>query len=354
MRSKLCGAGLVLLLSSSTDARGDGWVVAEAPAAIAVSDAQQGVFRPGVMPAFGAYASGARVALGLRMRAGILRDGPAPVESNLRDPGVGGLATFGLAVRLPLRAFWIEGVAGGGVTGSDFVPSVEAGAGWTFDAKHFDVGPSIRYVRVISRDEMAAFGTAELVLVGVDVRFGKHRPAAFVAAAPPPPPPAPPVVEVATADHDEAVDADTSCAQVLDGCPVAEAIHIVDDRIVLDERVLFDFNRARVRSSGRVLVAVIAKLWREHPDWKRLTIEGHADVRGSDEYNQSLSELRAQRVREVLVESGAAPDLIGAVGYGRTRPRDSGTSEEAHQHNRRVEFVIDRSGVATADGAQQP
>jgi len=348
MQLKLCGAGLALLLFPSAPAHGDGWLVAEAPAALAVSDAQQGVFRPGVMPAVGAYASADHVALGLRMRAGILRDGPAPNEPNLRDPSTGGLATVGVAVRFPVRAAWLEGVLGGGMTGSDVVPSVEAGAGWTFEAKHFDIGPSVRYVRVISRDTMAAFGTAELVLVGVDVRFGKHRPGAVVAALPPPPPPASPPAP-AVADHDEAVDADTSCAQVLDGCPVSDAITIVDDRIVLDERVLFDFNRARVRSGGRALIEQILILWHEHPDWQRLTIEGHADVRGGDDYNQQLSEERAKRVREALVEAGASPELVDSVGYGRSRPRDPGTTEAAHQRNRRVEFVIDRHHVAVGD-----
>jgi outer membrane protein OmpA-like peptidoglycan-associated protein len=352
MQRNLCSATLALLLTaSSAPAGADGWLVAEAPAAVAVSDVQQGVFRAGAMPAFGAYAASSRVALGLRMRAGVLRNGPAPNDQTLRDPGTGGLATLGVAVRFPVRAAWLEAVAGGGITGRDIVPTVEAGAGWTFQTKRFDIGPSVRYVRVISRDEMAAFGTAELVLVGVDVLFGKDRPARVM--PPPPVSPGPVVVEVA-ADHDDVIDRESSCAQLLDaGCPIAEAIQIIDDRIVLDERVLFDFDRARVRSSGKRVIAAIAKLWQEHPEWQRLTIEGHADVRGTDEYNQSLSESRAQHVRQALVEAGATPDLVGAIGYGRSKPRDPGTTETAHQRNRRVEFVIDRH-VPAGDGEQQP
>ena len=69
-------------------------------------------------------------------------------------------------------------------------------------------------------------------------------------------------------------------------------------------------------------------------------IQGHADTRGTDQYNQWLSELRASRVRDVLVRQGFAPDRVETAGFGCTHPRDPGNDEEAHQRNRRVEFVI--------------
>src|SRR5688500_14842905 len=75
-----------LLMSSSAYA--DSWIVAETPAAVAVSDAQAGVFRPGVMPAVGAYADNGWFALGLRLRTGVLRDGAAP-GNHFRDPRLG-------------------------------------------------------------------------------------------------------------------------------------------------------------------------------------------------------------------------------------------------------------------------
>jgi peptidoglycan-associated lipoprotein len=55
-------------------------------------------------------------------------------------------------------------------------------------------------------------------------------------------------------------------------------------------------------------------------------------------------------VRDELVHQGADPARIGTVGYGRSRPVDPGTSEESHQHNRRVEFVIDREVPIVAGG----
>ena len=333
----------VTTLAAASVAHADSWLVVEAPLAIATSEAQSGAFRTGVMPAVGAYIEG-HFALGVRLRGGVLRNGPTPGD-NLADPGVGGLTTASVAIRFGGRA-WLELAAGGGVTGRDVVPVVEAGVGWAMSVGKLEIGPSARYVRVVSNDPMHAFGTAELALVGVDVRFGRQRaprvlaPVKFERVEPVA------VVEVAR-DHDRVVDREVGCVIDAEGCPatpveLAEDIVIQNDRIVLDERVLFAFDRARVRSRGREALARLVQVWRDHPDWTRMTIEGHADVRGTDGYNQWLSEERATRVRAVMVKLGASVDMITVVGHGRSSPRDAGASESAHERNRRVEFVIDR------------
>lgn len=355
MRKHPAAAAVLVTLATTKVAYADSWFVAEAPAAIAVSDAQEGAFRPGLMPAVGVYASNERVALGLRMRAGILRNGPAPAD-NLADPGTGGLGTFGAAIRFGLGGGWVEGVGGGGITGRDVVPAVELGAGWTFDVGPVALGPSVRYARVLSRDPMSAFGTAELVLVGLDVKLGMDRASmrahirpesnSAIARAQMPPPRPEPIVE---RDKDFIVEHEASCAKVLDGCPVAPDIVVRDSRIVLSERVLFDLDRVRVRSSGRAIVAQIAQLWKTHPEWVHVTIEGHADVRGGDDYNQQLSERRARRVRDVLVANGCDPEVIDTIGFGRSRPRTPGNDEAVHRTNRRVEFVIDQRVISGDD-----
>jgi outer membrane protein OmpA-like peptidoglycan-associated protein len=327
--------------------------VAEAPASLAVSDAQEGLFRPGMMPAIGAYASkavhGFDFGFGVRLRLGVMRNGPAPdPEMHLNDPGVGGMGTLGLAFRVARRGLWLEAVAGGGMTGKDRVPALEAGVGWMLDVGDISVGPSARVLRLIGGDSPGQLGSADLALVGIDVRFGARAhgihnveavPAAVEVVVADP---APMVVGTGDADGDDASDDadEPSCAEDLEGCPVADDVFVRDGRIVLDERVLFDFNKAHVHARGREAIAQIAKTWRAHPEWASVVIEGHCDARGSDEYNQWLSELRAQRARAVLLRAGIAPDRVEAVGYGRSRPRDAGSSEAAHQRNRRVEFVI--------------
>jgi outer membrane protein OmpA-like peptidoglycan-associated protein len=150
-------------------------------------------------------------------------------------------------------------------------------------------------------------------------------------------------------DQDGFPDADDQCpneAEVVngnkdyDGCPDEGLIQMRDDRIVLEERVLFDFERARVKQAARPILHAIVTLFEQHPEWTRIRIEGHADTRGSEEYNQSLSQRRADNVRELLVRYGIPAGIIEAVGFGSTRPRDLRDEIEAHDRNRRVEFVV--------------
>jgi outer membrane protein OmpA-like peptidoglycan-associated protein len=341
----------------SAAAHADGWLSAELPAAAAVSGLQEQTFRAGTMPAVGAYLGSERISFGMRVRAGILRDGSAPPD-HLADPGTGGLVTCGAAARFGAAGGWAEVVGGAGVTGHDVVPAFEAGLGWSFRAGSLGLGPSLRYVRVVASGT-AMLGSADLVLVGIDVELGRHRSGPVAdplemsppAAAPPPPPPDPPGAEP---DGDEVIDGDGSCRDLMiagepgSGCPVPAAITVIDDRIILDERVLFDTDRAHVKAAGRGLIAQIADAWRMHPEWKALTIEGHADIRGADDYNLKLSQLRAERVRDVLLRDGFEPDRVRAIGYGRSRPRDPGSDARAHERNRRVEFLIDRSAGGAA------
>jgi OmpA-OmpF porin, OOP family len=349
LRRHIAATALLAMTLAPRTGHADGWLTVEAPAAAAVSDVQSHVFRAGAMPALGVYHGTDVWALGLRGRLGVLRDGPALDEPGVMEPGTGGLASVTGAVRLGVNGGWAELAIGAGVTGDDVAPVVEGGVGYWFATKRFDLGPSLRYMRLVSLDGEAKLGTADVVLLGVDFRFGKDRKRPvtrelpFVAAAPEPAP-REPVVE---RDPEVAiVDTDAPCTNDTDGCAVVVSPDLplmIDDRITLTDDVLFDFNRARVKRSGRRIVHALATAWEEHPEWQRVTIEGHADVRGSDAWNLTLSQMRAERVREVLVrEHGVDPTRITAVGYGRTRPRDGGRSEAAHQRNRRVEFVVDR------------
>lgn len=342
---------LVLVLSAPAVARADAWVTAEAPASFAASAVQQGVFRPGLMPAVGVYASSERAAIGVRLRAGVLRDGPAP-DDPFRDPGTGGLLSGGLALRFPLPAgAWVEGVGGAGITGSDTAPVVELGVGWLTTVGAFDVGPSARVIHVMSTQDMDTLGSATLATVGVDIRFGhartsRRRPVVErIEVAPVRVETMAPeeiMVVVSERDHDRVVDQDDSCRISLVGCFTHEGMTIEDDRIILEEYVLFDTSRARVRHAGKTAILRIVQEWERHPEWQSVRIEGHADVRGPDTFNQWLSEQRASRVKAVLEHAGVVDERIDAVGFGRTRPRVTGTTEADHQSNRRVEFVIER------------
>jgi outer membrane protein OmpA-like peptidoglycan-associated protein len=342
-----CLTFALALVAAAQSARAERWYVIEAPAAIAVSEPQSGTFQPGVLPALGAYDQRGPLALGARLRLGVLRDGHAP-GAGLADPGMGGVATASVALRIALGPRgWLEGAVGEGLTGGDRVQAFEVGVGWDVQLGWVDLGPSLRYLALVNRAEMAAVGGASLVLLGLDVRLGKARPARTAlapavvpVAAPPPPPVAPP--PPVDRDPDVIVDREVGCAADAQGCEVAAHVLVTNDRIILEERVLFETDRAVLRPEAREAIAQILAAWRQHPAWRRLTIEGHADMRGTDLYNLELSRQRADAVRVMLIQLGADAMKVDALGYGRARPRDLDTTEAAHQHNRRVEFVIER------------
>ena len=84
-------------------------------------------------------------------------------------------------------------------------------------------------------------------------------------------------------------------------------------------------------------------------------VYGHTDDVGSEAYNQTLSEQRANSVRDYLAEAGIDPAIISTEGYGKSSPRVAGTSAEARAKNRRVEIgivdvTIDYNGEAPPPG----
>lgn len=103
--------------------------------------------------------------------------------------------------------------------------------------------------------------------------------------------------------------------------------------------VLFDFGKYTLRPPTREKLAKISGIVLAHPGLK-LEVEGHTDDIGSEEFNQKLSEQRADTVRSYLTEQGLNGDMITAVGLGKTMPAVPNTSAANRQKNRRVEMVV--------------
>jgi outer membrane protein OmpA-like peptidoglycan-associated protein len=80
-----------------------------------------------------------------------------------------------------------------------------------------------------------------------------------------------------------------------------------------------------------------------------VSVEGHTDSVGGDEYNQSLSELRAQAVRDYFVQQGIASSSVESHGYGKTAPIASNDTAEGRQQNRRVELVLSGDAIGQFD-----
>jgi outer membrane protein OmpA-like peptidoglycan-associated protein len=101
----------------------------------------------------------------------------------------------------------------------------------------------------------------------------------------------------------------------------------------------FEFDKAELRPSDRELLSRIAGILLTSTDYT-VSVNGHTDDVGTDEYNQKLSARRAEAVRAYLVEAGVSKEILGVNGHGKTRPLVPGASEGARAKNRRVELGI--------------
>lgn len=105
------------------------------------------------------------------------------------------------------------------------------------------------------------------------------------------------------------------------------------------DRVYFDFDRYDVRADAQPLLASQAAWLKKYPA-VMVRIEGNCDERGTREYNLALGARRANAVRDFLVAQGIAPSRITTISYGKEKPIDPGSGEEADQHNRNAHTAI--------------
>lgn len=104
------------------------------------------------------------------------------------------------------------------------------------------------------------------------------------------------------------------------------------------EKVFFDFDRSEIRPVGRETLRRKAEALRALPD-ARIVIEGHADERGTVEYNLALGERRARAAFDYLADLGIDRDRMTTISYGEERPALDGSGEAVWSQNRRDEFV---------------
>jgi len=105
------------------------------------------------------------------------------------------------------------------------------------------------------------------------------------------------------------------------------------------QTVYFDFDQANLRSDARERLASNARFLQEHPDLE-VMIEGHADERGTNEYNLALGDRRASTTRSYLGSLGVTGDRARTVSYGEERPECADSQEGCWWKNRRAQFVI--------------
>jgi OOP family OmpA-OmpF porin len=124
-------------------------------------------------------------------------------------------------------------------------------------------------------------------------------------------------------------------------------VQLKKDRIVINEKIQFAYNSARILEASHSLLDEIAGVLKQNPQVKKLEIGGHASSEGSDAYNLSLSDQRAKAVMDYLTSRASIePNRLSAKGFGETQPLVSpDDSEDKRETNRRVEFLIKEQEV---------
>ncbi len=129
--------------------------------------------------------------------------------------------------------------------------------------------------------------------------------------------------------------------------PPPERVVVKEEKIEINEKVQFETGSAVLKKESESLLDEVAKALSDHPEIKKVRVEGHTDSRAGDKYNKRLSKRRADSVKAYLVSKGIAGRRLNARGYGEEKPIADNGTEEGRFQNRRVEFtILEREGGA--------
>jgi OOP family OmpA-OmpF porin len=179
-----------------------------------------------------------------------------------------------------------------------------------------------------------------LAQVGIAFGWGPPRPEPVVEEPAPPPPPPPPPAKCADTDNDGVCDEADKCPGTAAGvkvdsvgCPMEQTL-----------KLLFDFDSAELRPESITELERVVKFMGDVPFAKAM-VEGHTDSKGSDAYNQGLSDRRAKAVFDYLSSRGVDPARLSSVGKGESAPIADNATDEGRQENRRVMLIRTDSGM---------
>jgi OOP family OmpA-OmpF porin len=222
-------------------------------------------------------------------------------------------------------------------------PIVEVGLGLMIDAferadgaRKLQIRPEIRSRWDVAESRPGDSTFSDFIAgVSVQYAFGPPRvePAPMAAPEPPPPPPPPPRVD---SDGDGVYDDEDRCPDTPAGTKVDE----IGCFLELSLKINFAFDSAEIPAEAKDQLDQGARFIKSRPAdvqaQVRYEVGGHTDSRGTDAYNQRLSERRANAVRDRMIADGIPADQITAVGYGESQPVASNDTEEGRAENRRV------------------
>jgi outer membrane protein OmpA-like peptidoglycan-associated protein len=160
-------------------------------------------------------------------------------------------------------------------------------------------------------------------------------------------------------DQDKIADKEDLCATEKedgkgkapkDGCPDTTKAVLVDGNIYILDKIFFDVNKDTLKKPSYPTLDAVITVLKEHPEVKKIRIEGHTDDQGSDEANLDLSKRRAKRVLDYFVSKGVEAERLESEGYGEGAPlvaiqdldpkKNKKELSAARDKNRRVQFTI--------------
>ena len=129
-----------------------------------------------------------------------------------------------------------------------------------------------------------------------------------------------------------------------DGCP-DQAVKVEAKEVIILQQVHFYYDKTKIKEESFPLLDEVVSVLKAHPELQKLRVEGHTDERGNPKYNLKLSGGRAKAVVDYLIDHGIEKKRLKSKGYGKRKPVvKNAQTEEDHQRNRRVMFVILKKG----------
>lgn len=147
---------------------------------------------------------------------------------------------------------------------------------------------------------------------------------------------------------------DNQAKEIKETLPGAEVERVGEGiKVTLPESIInFGFDSSELTATGKENLDKLAQVLANNPD-TNINIYGHTDSKGTDEYNQSLSERRAASVKNYLASKGVSASRLFPMGVGEKEPKASNDTEAGRAQNRRVEFAITANQEMIQDAKQE-
>jgi outer membrane protein OmpA-like peptidoglycan-associated protein len=222
---------------------------------------------------------------------------------------------------------------GAGATGQLVRPTLRIAFGADMRiTPEWTLGPVLAYGHDFEEDSPARTDDAIFLEGGLSFTFQA------VPSEPPPPPPPPPIVRRPPPRLPPPPPEDDG-EEILTLVERAVGVETPEPRELLVP-VLFEYDSTDIVACSLPALHALREHLESHPSIRVLEIEGHADSRGSSEYNAQLSLRRAEAIRAWLIARGIAPERLRAVGRGEEAPVESAEDDAALQQNRRARFRV--------------